>query len=324
MPKVELHLHLVGAASLDTVLTLAGNHPDGPVPTDENELREFYAFTDFRHFIEVYGKVNDLVTTGEDVTTLVVGLARDAARSNVRYAEVTVSATSHLRVGIAPDELTEALERGRAAAKADHGVELAWIFDVPGLCDQDFGLTSADYATKYRPDGTVGFGLGGFEADAPRAAFKDAFARARDAGLHCVPHAGETTPSSEIWAALTHLHAERIGHGVSAVDDPDLLKHLADHGIPLEVCPTSNLRTGVISQLSTHPLPRLLDAGVAVTLSTDDPGMFHTDLDHEYVLCAEEFGLGTSDLAAIALAGVDASFAPDETKSAIRAEIATL
>ena len=323
LPKAELHLHLVGAASLDTVLTLARNHPGGPVPTNVDELRKFYEFTDFRHFIDVYAKVNDLVTTGEDVTTLVEGLARDAARSNVRYAEVTVSATSHLRAGIDPEELTEALERGRTTA-ASHGVELAWIFDIPGLWDRDFGLTSADYAIKYRPAGSVGFGLGGFEADAPRAKFREAFERARDAGYHCVPHAGETTPASEIWAALRDLRAERIGHGASAVTDPALLKHLADNGIPLEVCPTSNLRTGVTKSISGHHLPRLLDAGVLVSINTDDPGMFHTDLNHEYLLCHETFGLSRDELKDLARAAVHASFASTETKGAILADIATL
>jgi aminodeoxyfutalosine deaminase len=169
LPKAELHVHLVGAASVDTVLTLARNHPDGPVPTDEAALRKFYEFTGFRHFINVYGVVNDLVTTGEDVRTLVVGYARDAARTNIRYAELTISATSHLRAGIAPDELVEALDAGRKEALAVHGVALQWIFDVPGIWDRDWGMTSARFASEYRPEGLVGFGLGGFESDSPRA-----------------------------------------------------------------------------------------------------------------------------------------------------------
>ncbi|WP_189221853.1 adenosine deaminase [Saccharothrix coeruleofusca] len=321
LPKVELHVHLVGSASPATVLALARRHPDGGVPTDEAELLEFYEFTGFDHFIDVYAKVSDLVTTGDDVAALVLGLAEDLARNAVRYAEVTVTATSHLRAGIAPDELDEALERSRARARVEHGVELAWVFDVPGVWDRDAGMTSAIYATRHRPAGTVGFGLGGLESDAPRAAFRRAFALAREAGLHCVPHAGETTGPEEIWAALTELGAERVGHGTSAVRDPALLRHLAERGIALEVCPTSNVRTGAVRSLAEHPLPRLLEAGVPVTLATDDPGMFHTDLNGEYLLCHEQFGLGRAELADLARAGVRASFAPDELKAKILAEI---
>ncbi|MBB5959987.1 aminodeoxyfutalosine deaminase [Saccharothrix tamanrassetensis] len=321
LPKVELHVHLVGSASPDTVLTLARRHPHRGVPTDEAELRQFYEFTGFGHFIDVYAKVNALVTTGDDVAALVLGLAEEQARRNVRYAEVTVSATSHLRAGIAPEELDEALAGSRAEALAEHDVELAWVFDVPGLWDRDFGLTTARYAIDHRPAGTVGFGLGGFEADAPRRAFREAFALARDAGLHCVPHAGETTGPDQIWQAVDDLNAVRVGHGTSAVRDPELLAHLRDHRITLEVCPTSNLRTAAVARIEDHPLPRLLEAGVPVTLATDDPGMFHTDLNREYLLCHEEFGLGRSELADLARAGVRASFASDQRKAELLAGI---
>ncbi|WP_375295997.1 adenosine deaminase [Saccharothrix sp.] len=321
LPKVELHVHLVGSASLDTVLTLARRHPHRGVPTDEAELRAFYEFTDFTHFIDVYAKVNDLVTTGDDVAALVVGLAEEQARRNVRYAEVTVSATSHLRAGIAPDELDEALASSRAEAWEKHGVELAWVFDVPGTWDRDFGVTSARYAVDHRPPGTVAFGLGGGESDAPRRAFREAFAMARDAGLRSVPHAGETTGPDQIWEALRDLGAERIGHGTAAVRDPELLAHLRDNGIVLEVCPTSNLRTAAVGRIEDHPLPRLLEAGVPVTIATDDPGMFHTDLNAEYLLCHERFGLGRSELADLARAGVHASFASPERKAELLAAI---
>ncbi|HUQ54038.1 adenosine deaminase [Lentzea sp.] len=324
LPKAELHVHLVGAASADTVLALARNHPGGPVPTDEEALREFYEFTDFKHFITAYGLVSDLVTTGEDVRTLIVGYARDAARTNIRYAELTISATSHLRAGIPPEELVEALAAAREEALAVHGVTLQWIFDVPGIWDHDWGMTSARFAADHRPEGLVGFGLGGFESDAPRAKFREAFAMARDAGLHMVPHAGETTPPSEIWAAVRDLRAERIGHGVSAVRDPELLRHLADEGVVVEVCPTSNIRTGAVSSLDEHPLPRLVEAGVPVTISTDDPGMFHTDLDREYLLCHERFGFGRDDLAGLARAAVRASYAPAELKDQLLKEIDAL
>ena len=321
LPKVELHVHLVGSASIDTVLELARRHPEVEVPTDREALVAFYEFTDFAHFIEVYVQVTRLVTTGADVTALVEGLAVDLARNNVRYAEVTVTPTAHLLMGIDPDELAEALTVGRALARERHGVEMAWIFDIAGSLGYRQGIATAEWTLRHRPDGTVGFGLGGHEVGVPRDKYRNPFDMARDGGLHLVPHAGETTGPESIWSALRDLHAERIGHGTSAVADPELVAHLVGEGIPVEVCPSSNIRTRAVRSLAEHPLPRLLDAGVPVTLATDDPGMFHTDLNREYLLCHEHFGLGRSELADLARAGVRAAFCPAEQKSRLLAEI---
>jgi aminodeoxyfutalosine deaminase len=321
LPKAELHVHLVGSASIDTVLELANRHPDRGVPTERAALRSFYEFTDFAHFIEVYIKVNSLLTTGADITALVVGVAADLAANQVRYAEVTVTPVPHLALGIEPDELAEALTVGRTRARAEHGVELAWVFDIAGSLGYRAGMATADWVLRHRPAGTVGFGLGGAEIGVPREKYRDAFVLARDAGLHLVPHAGETTGPETIWSALRDLHAERIGHGTTAVLDPKLLDHLATQGIPVEVCPTSNLRTRAVHTLAEHPLPRLLDAGVPVTLATDDPGMFHTDLNREYLLCHEQFGLGRSELADLARAGARAAFCAEDVRAALLAEI---
>ncbi|MGH3757958.1 adenosine deaminase [Actinophytocola sp.] len=321
LPKVELHVHLVGSASADTVLALARRHPDLDVPTDRYALVAFYEFTDFAHFIEVYVKVTRLVKTSADVTALVDGLAADLARNAVRYAEVTVTPVAHLMMGIEPDELAEALTVGRGLARERHGVELAWVFDIAGSLGYDHGIATADWVLRHRPDGTVGFGLGGNEVGVPRDLYRDPFDMAREGGLHLVPHAGETTGPETIWSALRDLHAERIGHGTSAVADPELLAHLAGEGVPVEVCPSSNIRTRSVRSLAEHPLPRLLDAGVPVTLATDDPGMFHTDLNREYLQCHEHFGLGRSELADLARAGVRAAFCPAAQKTRLLADI---
>ncbi len=321
LPKVELHVHLVGSASLDTVLELARRHPDRAVPTEREQLRAFYEFTDFAHFIEVYIRVNSLLVTGADITALVLGLARDLAANLVRYAEVTVTPVPHIMMGIAPDELAEALTVGRRQALAQHGVELAWVFDIAGSLGYRAGIETAQWVLRHRPEGTVGFGLGGNEVGVPREKYRDPFDMARAGGLHLVPHAGETTGPETIWSALTHLHAERIGHGTSAVQDPELLAHLAGEDIPVEVCPSSNIRTRAVRSLAEHPLPRLLDAGVPVTLATDDPGMFHTDLNREYLLTHEHFGLSRGDLADLARAGVRAAFCDPARKTALFAEI---
>ncbi len=321
VPKVELHLHLVGSAAPDTVLRLARRHPDGGVPTDAGELARFYEFVDFAHFIDVYRQVDGLVRDAADVRTLVVGLARDAARSNVRYAEVTVTVAMHLAKGMPAAELTDALTSGREQALADHGVALNWIFDIPaGFGDQAVQDT-VGYAVEQRPPGTVALGLAGMEAGYPRADYRAAFDRAADAGLHLVAHAGETTGPDEVWAAVTTLRAERIGHGIGSVSDEALLAHLRTNGIPLEICLTSNVCTRAADSLDSHPLPRLLASGVPVTLSTDDPGMFDTDLNREYATAAALCDLDEAAVAELARVGVGASFCDADLRDRLLAEI---
>ncbi|HVX44717.1 MAG TPA: adenosine deaminase [Mycobacteriales bacterium] len=321
LPKVELHLHLVGSASVDAVLTLARRHPDGGVPTDPEELRRFYEFRDFPHFLRVHNQVNLLVRTGADVVTLLDGLGSDLAARAVRYAEVQVTPTRNRIAGIGFDELAEALAHGRDLVRRRHGVVLNWIFDADATLGTDGAAETVDFAIKYRPEGTIGLGLGGPEAGIRRADYAPAFDRARTAGLHSLPHAGETVGPDEVWSAVRNLRAERIGHGIGAASDPGLLDHLAEHGIALEVCPTSNVCTGAVPSLAEHPLPSLLQAGVPVTLATDDPGMFGADMNSEYLLCHTEFGLNHHELAELARAGVRAAFCSEELRRDLLSEI---
>ena len=321
IPKAELHVHLVGSAPVGTVLELARRHPDRGVPTDEEQLRAFYEFTDFAHFIDVYIAVNSLVRTAVDVELLVVGVARDLATQNVRYAELTITPDSHLMMGIAPDDVATALDNARRTASAEHGVELQWIFDIPGELGLPSGERTIDWVENYAPAASVGFGLGGPEQGVERAQFADVFARARAIGLHSVPHAGETTGPGTIWDALETLHAERIGHGITAAQDRRLLEHLAAHQIPLEVCPTSNLRTRAVDDLSEHPFTRLRDAGIPVTINSDDPGMFSTTLNDEYRLVLDDFGLDRAAVIDLAEAAARVSYAPDPVRESLLSEI---
>lgn len=323
IPKAELHVHLVGSAPLATVLELARRHPDRGVPTDEQALRSFYEFRDFAHFIDVYIAVNSLVRAAADVELLVVGVARDLAAQNVRYAELTVTPDSHLLMGIAPGDVATALENARRTAATEHGVELGWIFDIPGELGLPSGERTIDWVEAYAPSGTVGFGLGGPEQGIGRPQFADVFARARAIGLHCVPHAGETTGPQTVRDALESLHAERIGHGISSAQDPRLLEQLATRGIPLEVCPTSNVRTRAVGSLEDHPFPVLRDAEVVLTLNTDDPGMFDTTLVEEYRVARDVFGLDDAELVDLARTAARVSYAPDEVRNRVLAEIDT-
>ncbi len=321
LPKAELHVHLVGSASVSTVLELSRRHPDSGVPTEPEALSAFYEFTDFGHFIEVYIAVNSLVRTAADIEALVVGIAADLAGQNVRYAEVTATPDSHLLVGIEAPDIAAAYTTGRSRALVEHGVELAWIFDIPGELGLPSGLRTIDWVERHAPEGSVGFGLGGPEAGISRPQFAEVFARARALGLASLPHAGETTGPETIWDAINSLAAQRIGHGIAAIQDPALVNYLVEHGIPLEICPTSNLRTRAVAQLEDHPFPALREAGVTLTLNSDDPGMFDTTLCREYELAHAVFGLSSAELADLSRTAVRVSYRSETGKRELLAEI---
>jgi aminodeoxyfutalosine deaminase len=320
LPKAEIHVHHVGSASPRIVSQLAARHP-GTVPSDPEELRAFYRFRDFAHFIEVYLAVVDLVREPEDVRLLTYEVAADMAGQNIRYAELTLTPYTNVQAGVPIEAFVEAVEDARVAAERDHGVRLRWVYDIPG----EFGLPAAEatatYALEHAPETLLGFGLGGPEIGVARPQFKPVFDRARAAGLHSVPHAGETTGPQTVWDALEQLGAERIGHGTSAVQDERLVAHLVEHGIPLEVCPTSNIATRAVERLEDHPLRRLYDAGVHVTINSDDPPMFGTDLNQEYEIAARLLDLDEAGLVEIAKNAVTASFLPDPDKRALAAEM---
>jgi aminodeoxyfutalosine deaminase len=321
LPKAELHLHLQGAASVPTILELARRHPHEGIPTDEDALRAFYEFTDFAHFLDVYAAVNGLVKTADDVQALVVGLGRDLAPVNVRYAEVTVTPDSHLKAGIDPAELTEALELGREAVRLTHGVELSYIYDINGADGLDGAERTTAWAERHLPDGSVGFGMGGPEVVVSRPEYAPYFERAIALGLHSVPHAGETTGPQTVRDSIVHLRAERIGHGIAAAEDPDLMAELVEGDIVLEICPTSNVCTRAVRNHEEHPFTVIREAGVRVTLNTDDPGMFDTDINREYAIAHEVFGLDADELAELARESVRASFAEATVKQRVLAEI---
>src|SRR3954466_5385528 len=326
LPKAELHVHHVGSASPRIVSELAARHP-GTVPSDLEELRRFYEFRDFAHFIEVYLAVVALIRTPQDIGYLTYEVAREmAVGQRLRYAELTCTPYTSVRphedgVGMRIEAFTEALEDARVAAERDFGLVLRWIYDIPG----EFGLQAADatldYALNHAPDGLIGFGLGGPEIGVPRPQFEPHFSAARAAGLHCVPHAGETTGPQTVWDALKVLGAERIGHGTSAAQDPELLAHLAATGVPLEVCPSSNLATRAVATLEEHPLPVFRDAGVTVTINSDDPPMFGTTLNREYAIAAHLLDLDEPGLAELARTAVRTSFAPPEVRERVLGEI---
>jgi aminodeoxyfutalosine deaminase len=321
LPKAELHVHHVGSASPRIVAELAARHPSSTVPADPAELARFFTFTDFAHFIDVYLAVVDLIRTPDDVRLLTYEVAEELAAQRVRYAELTMTPYTSVVRGIPIEAYTEAIEDARVTAERDHGIVLRWIYDIPGEAGMPAADATVTYAVDHGPSSLVGFGLGGPEAGVPRPQFAPHFQRARATGLHSVPHAGETTGPQTVWDALTHLGAERIGHGTTSVQDPRLLDHLAEHRIPLEVCPTSNVATRAVERIEDHPLAALVDAGVVVTINSDDPPMFGTTLNREYAVAADLLGLAEAGVTDLARAAVDASFAPADVRERLHREI---
>ncbi len=310
-PKIELHVHLEGAVRPETLLEIARRN-DYPLPADDVEgLRELYEFRDFAHFIEVWVLTTNALQTAADFRQVVVDYAGEAASHGAVYFEGIFSPAERVRRGVDWDELFSGYCDGAQEAKERHGVEVRLTPDIP----RGFGLDEAEatvrYAAKYRERGVLGVGLGGLEAEFPPEPYEGVFALARAEGLASVPHAGEASGPASVRGALEALGATRLRHGIRAVEDPGLLRELADRRIVLDICPLSNLRTGVVRTLGEHPLPQLVAAGAVCSISTDDPAMFDTDLSRDYA-AACSFGLEPRSFYE---AGLEGSLCDEETRA---------
>jgi aminodeoxyfutalosine deaminase len=318
LPKVELHVHLEGSMQPETLLELAAKHRVAEIPDTLAGIRDWYAFRDFPHFIDVYLTSVRTLCDEEDFARLAGDVAARLAAQNVRYAELHVSLYGHLMRGVPATVVFAGIEHARIAAEREHGIRLRWIPDFPGDYGVESGEETLDAVLRHGPDSVVGFGVGGIEVD--RTPFAGLFARARAEGLHSLPHAGENGGPERVWEALDLLRAERIGHGIDAMRDPRLVDRLAEARVPVDVSPTSNLRTGGVADIGDHPLPRMLDAGLLVTLNSDDPPMFGTDLTNEY-RTAHGLGLDAAALAGLARNGVAASYLDGAERRRLTEEI---
>ena len=279
----ELHLHLEGSVDPATLRLL-----DPTLTVEESEAP--YRFTDFAGFIRCFTFIALRLRTPEDYALITRRLVAALGQQGVRYAEVTLAAGVLLWKG---RELAPYWDAVRAAS-LDGPVEILWNLDAVRQFGSDPAWRVAEFAGSRMGDGVVSIGIGGDERRGPAGWFRDVYAFARSKGLRLTAHAGETEGPASIWAAL-EIGAERIGHGIRAIDDPVLVRHLRDHQIPLEVCPTSNVCTGAVASMKSHPLRRLFDAGVPITLSTDDPGVFRCTLQEEFE-AARGLGITSRDL----------------------------
>ena len=310
LPKAELHLHLEGAVEPATLLELRKQHGETATLAETEAL---YRYTDFASFLMAFKEVSAHLRGPDDYEFVTYRLMRQLKEENVLHAEVYVSVGVCLYRKQDFAAIFEGLERGRVRGARDFGVSLLWIFDAT----RHFGVEEAqkvfELAVRYKERHVVGVGIGGDEVKAPPELFRSVYGYAEDNGLRLTAHAGETGPAESIWGAL-NLHAERIGHGLSAAQDPDLIEELAYRQIPLEICVTSNLKTGCCKIAAEHPVKSYFDQGIMVTLNTDDPSLFGTSLAREYQFAQETFGFTDEHLRELARNSFEASFLPAEKK----------
>jgi len=310
LPKAELHLHLEGSIEPATLAEISRRYHD---PLTLEEAEALYRYPDFPGFMLAFKAAVQRLRSPEDYETFAYDLMRRLRSQNVLHAEVYVSVGVCLWRQQDFDAIFEGLERGRERGEREFGVSLLWIFDAVRQFGPEDARRVVEKAVEYKGRNVVGIGIGGDERQAGPELFRESYQYAADHGLRLTAHAGETTGPESIWGAL-NLKAERIGHGLNAWQDPELMAELVERQVPVEVCLTSNLETNCWARIEEHPLKKYFDAGVMVTLNTDDPAMFHTSLNREYALAQQVFGFSDEQLREIARNGFEASFLPAEKK----------
>jgi adenosine deaminase len=313
LPKSELHLHLEGAIPPDVLLDLIHKYGGEDQSLDSEQLAARLTYTNFSHFLDTWRWMCRFVREPEDFTRIAEGVAKQLRTQNVVYAECHFSPPDFLGHGLTISEIAAAVRAGLDRVREP---QVALIID---LCRQ-YGPEQgrrwlAEVIEIAKDTGIIGIGLGGPEHLNPAGPYAEVFRTAEAHGLRRVAHAGEAAGPESIWVALQELNVERIGHGTNAYLDYDLMKYLRDRAIPVEVCPTSNVCTGVVASIEQHPVRQLFEFGIPITLSSDDPTFFGTDLVSEYELLREKFGFTDDELTQVARIGFEAAFMPPETKA---------
>jgi aminodeoxyfutalosine deaminase len=292
MALSELHLHLEGTVDRETAMLL---DPD----VSKETVDSMWSFTDFAGFLDCFKFIAQRLRGPEDYAFVTRRMIERLGGQGIEYAEVTLGAGVVLWRGFDFDAVWKAIREAQKEAEKQWPVKVWWNLDAIRQFGPDHAMTIARLAAKYVGDGVISFGIGGDELRGPALLLRDAYGYAKDAGLRLTAHAGETDGPDSVRAALL-VGAERIGHGIRAVDDVDLMRILREEQIPLEICITSNVRTGAVRSRDAHPVRRLFDAGVPITLNTDDPGVFETDLAREFAVARDCFGFSDSELGEVA------------------------
>jgi adenosine deaminase len=311
LPKVELHVHLEGAIPHSALFELIQKYGGEPSVPDLPSLAKRFEYKNFDQFIEAWSWKNRFLREYEDFTYIAEHTAQDMADQNIRYAEMFYSPSLFVRKGLEVQELTSAIRTGLSKVPE---IEISLIADLVRDYGPRFERTTLDRLGEVKGEGVVGIGLGGSEHEFPPEPFESLFEDARLLGFHLTAHAGEAAGPESIWGVLKHLHVDRIGHGTKGLEDPALLDHLRKNEIPLELCPLSNVRTGVVGKIEEHPIREYFDQELTISVNTDDPKMFDTSLDKEYATLVEECGFTKQEICQIILLGIKSSWLAEDKK----------
>jgi aminodeoxyfutalosine deaminase len=324
LPKVELHLHLEGSLRPDTLRELARGKGRKESEVEQwilDQQQHGGRYSTFMEFVEAFKFAVMMLEGPEDYALATVRLMEWLAAQNVKYAEITLSAGVVLWKQQPLDQVYEAIRAAALEAGARLGLQVNWIFDAVRQFGADKAREVLRWASRYRQEGVVAFGLGGDEERGPAGLFTDVYREARDCGLKTLAHAGETAGPASVRATIELLKVERIGHGLAAARDPEVCDLLRDRGIPLEACPSSNVAMGLIPEFREYPLQTFLGAGVIMTLNSDDPALFGTSIGQEFARAAREFSLSVEQMAGLCRNAVRAAFLPEEHKQLLLAQI---
>lgn len=315
MPKVELHLHLEGAFTFEFLFDLIEKYGGDPTVKTVQDLEKRFVFRDFPHFIQTWIWKNRFFRETADFENSTYFTLKNLHEQNVIYVEAFYSPWDFLTSGLAIEAITEATLAAIKRAKEDFGIECVLIADINRDLGWETGIDRLKQVLPYREQGVIGIGLGGSEQKFPPEPFQNVYKIARDSGLHVVAHAGEAAGPKSVWGAIEKLRVQRIGHGVRSVEDPKLVDRLREKQIPLEVCPVSNLKTGVFPSLEQHPIKYFFENGLFVTINSDDPAMFGTTITEEFLLLHEQLNFSLDNIKKLALNGARASFLPEKEKA---------
>jgi adenosine deaminase len=317
VPKAELHVHLEGAIPHEALFALIQKYGGDPSVPDVSALAKRFEYKDFGQFIKAWSWKNQFLREYEDFTHIAELTARDMAQQGIRYAEVLFSPSLFVRRGLAIQQVAQAVRAGLMRVPE---IEIALVADLVRDYGPESEIVTLAQLKEVKGLGIVGIGIGGSEHEYPPAPFKGVYEEARSLGFHTNAHAGEAAGAQSIRDAVRELEVERIGHGTRAWEDPELVEHLVAHRIPLEMCPVSNVRTGVVRSLREHPIRQYFEAGMLVTVNTDDPMMFQTRLADEYRLLEQECGFSKSEIRELILSAIRASWLPEDRKKPLVAD----
>ena len=312
LPKAEQHIHIVGAIRPATLLWLSEEKEESPFESLD-DVRRFFQYRDFDHFISVYGTLMESITKENQFERITYEILEDECKYNVRHVEASFSAADHIKQGLDYNLMINAINRGINRGRLEFGIKCNIRIDLVRNYGPELAMEVLDRISPKR-DNVVSVDIGGTEKDYPPEQFKPVYKRAKEMGLHLAAHAGEAAGPESIWKAINHLNVERLGHGASAIKDTKLMEKIRKKEITIETCPVSNVKTGIIKSIKEHPIREFIKRGINVTVNSDDPTMFGTDINNEYLALHQNLGFTVQELFKTSLNAVDSAFISTEEK----------